>query len=483
MEQNYTLLIKRLCSLPSETAWVEFKHNKYDPEMIGQDISALANGAALAEKDYAYMIWGVDDSSHEILGTTFNLQTLKKGNEEIEAWLRRLLSTNAIFRFDQVEIDDKTVGVLSIQKAIRTPVTFQKIPYIRNGSQTKKLSDIVSLQEKLWSRLSQSKYETLVAVSGLSLEEALNAINYTKYFDSLGLVIPSGNDKIAHYLIEDAIIIKQDNGLYSLTNLAMLLFAKRLSDYPMLRHKAVRVVAYDGVNRLLIKKDTPPFDEGYAICLENVVKYIDAFLPGREVIDSIRHTESVYPIAAIREALANACIHQELSITGASILVEIFNDRVEITNPGVPLVNPDRIVDNPPRSRNESLSSLMRRMKMCEELGSGWDRIILECELSQLPAPRISIYDESTKVTFFERVNFSNMSEDDRLWSCYMHACIMYIQSSCLTNSSLRERFGLPVSSSASISRLIKLAIDKGMIKPLDSATAPRYMKYIPFWA
>lgn len=73
MEQNYTLLVKRLCSLPSETAWVEFKHNKYDPEMIGQDISALANGAALAEKDYAYMIWGVDDSSHEILGTTFNL--------------------------------------------------------------------------------------------------------------------------------------------------------------------------------------------------------------------------------------------------------------------------------------------------------------------------------------------------------------------------------------------------------------------------
>ena len=271
--------------------------------------------------------------------------------------------------------------------------------------------------------------------------------------------------------------------MYSLTNLAMLLFAKKLSDYPMLRHKAIRVVAYDGINRLNIKKNTPPFDEGYALCLENVIKYIDAFLPGKEVIDTIRHTEAAYPIAAIREALANACIHQELSISGSSILVEIFTDRIEITNPGVPLVNVERIVDNPPRSRNEALSSLMRRMSMCEELGSGWDRIILGCEFMQLPAPRIDIYEDSTKVTFFEKINYSNMSENDRLWSCYMHACIMFIQSSHLTNSSLRERFGMPVSSSGSISRLIKLAVDKKLIKPIDTSTAPRYMKYIPFWA
>ena len=483
MEHNYDLLVKRLRDLPNETPWVEFKHNNYDPEMIGKDISALANGATLSDRDYAYMIWGIDDETHEVLGTARNLQTIKKGNEDLEPWLRRMLSNNAVFMFKQIEIDGKSVGILSIQKAIKIPVTFQKVPYIRSGSQTKKLADVVSLQEKLWAKLSQSKYETLKAVSNLTLEDALQAIAYTKYFDLLGLTVPSGSEGIAHYLIEDSLLMKQDNGLYSLTNLAMLLFAKRLSDYPALRHRAIRVVAYEGINRLNIKKNTPPFDEGYAVCLENVIKYIDAFLPGREVIDTIRHKESAYPIAAIREALANACIHQELSISGASILVEIFSDRIEITNPGVPLINVERILDNPPRSRNEVMSSLMRRMNMCEELGSGWDRIILECEFMQLPAPRITVYEESTKVTFFEKINYSNLSEEDRLWSCYMHACIMYIQSSALTNASLRERFGIPISSSGSVSRLIKLAVERNLIKPLDSKTAPRYMKYIPFWA
>ena len=149
----------------------------------------------------------------------------------------------------------------------------------------------------------------------------------------------------------------------------------------------------------------------------------------------------------------------------------------------MPLINGERILDNPPRSRNEVMSSLMRRMNMCEELGSGWDRIILGCEFMQLPAPRITVYEESTKVTFFEKINYSNMSEYDRLWSCYMHACIMYVQSSAMTNTSLRERFGLQVSSSGSVSRLIKLAVERKLIKPLDSKTAPRYMKYVPFWA
>lgn len=483
MEHNFNLLVKRLRELPNETAWVEFKHNNYDPEMIGKDISALANGATLSDKDFAYMVWGIDDKTHEILGTARNIETLKKGNEDLEPWLRRMLSGNAVFTFNQIDIEGKNIGILSIQKAIKTPVTFQKIAYIRNGSQTKKLADVASLQEKLWEKLSQSKYETLAAVTDLTLEKALQAIAYTKYFDSLGLATPSVNESIAHYLIEDSLLIKQDNGLYSLTNLAMLLFAKKLSNYPALSHRAIRVVAYEGTNRLNIKKNTPPFDEGYAVCLENVIRYIDAFLPGREIIDTIRHTESAYPVAAIREALANACIHQELSISGASILVEIFSNRIEITNPGVPLINADRILDNPPRSRNEVMSSLMRRMNMCEELGSGWDRIILGCELMQLPAPRITIYEESTKVTFFEKIHYSNMSEDDRLWSCYMHACIMYIQSSALTNTSLRERFGIPATSSGSVSRLIKLAIERNLIKPLDSNNAPRYMRYIPFWA
>lgn len=184
-----------------------------------------------------------------------------------------------------------------------------------------------------------------------------------------------------------------------------------------------------------------------------------------------------------REAIANSLIHQDLYITGAAPVVEIFDNRIEVTNPGTPLVDVLRIIDNPPKSRNEKLASLMRRLKMCEELGRGWDRMVLACEAQHLPAPRIEVFQENTKVTLFSEISFSNISMEDKLWSCYLHACLMYIQGDALTNKSLRERFNVSETSAGSISRLIKETISQGKIKALDPDTAKRYMRYIPIWA
>ena len=75
---NLDKLVNELRKLPNETQWLEFKHNNYEPDMIGQDISALANSAAMYEKSCAYMLWGIDDKTHEIVGTDYNLQTLKR---------------------------------------------------------------------------------------------------------------------------------------------------------------------------------------------------------------------------------------------------------------------------------------------------------------------------------------------------------------------------------------------------------------------
>lgn len=99
--------------------------------MIGQDISALANSAALCEKSSAYMLWGIDDKTHEIVGTDYNLQTLKKGNQELENWLRSLLSRNADFEFHTVPMNGKNVGVLIIYRAANQTVMFEKVDYIR----------------------------------------------------------------------------------------------------------------------------------------------------------------------------------------------------------------------------------------------------------------------------------------------------------------------------------------------------------------
>lgn len=139
----------------------------------------------------------------------------------------------------------------------------------------------------------------------------------------------------------------------------------------------------------------------------------------------------------------------------------------------------NRIIDNPPKSRNEKLASLMRTLRICEELGTGWDKIVIACELMQLPAPKIEIYEDSTKVTLYSHIPFTNLSTEEKLWSCYLHACIKYVQNENLTNSSLRECFALPESSSGSVSRLIKEAVNKQMIKPFDPDTAAdrRYSK------
>lgn len=125
----------------------------------------------------------------------------------------------------------------------------------------------------------------------------------------------------------------------------------------------------------------------------------------------------------------------------------------------------------------------MRRLKMCEELGSGWDRIALECEIMQLPAPKIVLYEENTKVTLFSGLPFASIPHEEKLWSCYLHACIKYLTHEGLTNSSLRQRFGLGDTASAQISRLIKEAVSIGLIKLFDENTAPKHMKYIPAWA
>ena len=105
--ENLELLVNRLRALPNETTWLEFKHNNYTPDMIGEDISALANSAALAEKNCAYMIWGIDDNTHEIVGTEFDQYSKLSGNQEIESWLRNLLSKNADFEFRSLIMNDK----------------------------------------------------------------------------------------------------------------------------------------------------------------------------------------------------------------------------------------------------------------------------------------------------------------------------------------------------------------------------------------
>ena len=142
-------LLKELLALPKETEWVEFKLNNDDPQEIGEYLSALSNSAVLAGKSKGYLVWGIENTTHGIIGTKVDLKHQKKGNEELESWLLKLLSPKIDFHFYETQIDNKRVVILEISRATNNPVQFQGHEYIRVGSYKKSLKDFPEKERTL----------------------------------------------------------------------------------------------------------------------------------------------------------------------------------------------------------------------------------------------------------------------------------------------------------------------------------------------
>lgn len=484
MPQNLSDLIDRLVALPTETEYVEFKESYSEPDKEGEDICALANSAAFHGVRAAYKIWGIIDSTHEIKGTSFNPRTKKKGNQPLEIWLRRMLSDNAHFEFTQTTYRNKNVVVLKIWPATTHPVRFKGTAYIRSDSSTQALVPGSKRETELWKRIQREDFEGLIAAEDLEIETVFDLLDYAAYFDLLGMPRPTDLRLAFHYFVEDGLAIEQDDGHAAITNLGAILFANRMSQFPLIRRKALRIIRYTGNGRACDRRERI-MERGYALDLSAAYDFIDGALPTTEEISGTRRdARNAFPQTAIRELIVNALIHQDLSITGTGPMVEIFNNRIEFTNPGTPLVRIERIVNDPPQSRNEKLSALMRRLGYCEEAGSGWDIIIEGCEDYLLPAPIIDASSGiSTRVTLSAHKDYRNMTPDERLDACYWHACVSYGRGEYISNSTLRNRFGLKATNTSQISRLLKEAVEKPLIKPLDPSTSPRYMVYIPYWA
>lgn len=478
-----TGIVHELRKLPAEIEWVEFKHNRAEPEEIGEYISALANAAALLGKVNAYLVWGVDNETHDIIGTTFNPAVTKIGNEELESWLLRLLDPKINFRFYSLEIHDKRVVLLEIGAAFRHPVRFKKQEFIRVGSYKKKLADYPEKERSLWRVFDQIPFERGIAAEHTSSENVLRLIDYPTYFDLLELPLPDGRAAILDALARDELIHLSDAGDWNITNLGAILFAKKLDDFPGLRRKAIRVIHYKGRGRVETLREQVG-GKGYANGFEGLIGFIMALVPTHEIIEQgLRRTIPMFPELAVRELVANALIHQDLFVTGTGPMVEIFEERMEITNPGEPLVDTQRFVDSPPKSRNETLASLMRRFRICEERGSGIDKVVAQVEFYQLPAPYFEVPEGFTRAVLFAQRPLAQMDKSDRIRACYLHACLKWVMRDYLANASLRERFGVDEQNKAAISRYIREAVEDGAIKPYDAGASKRLMKYVPFWA
>lgn len=477
-------LLHELCSLPVETEWVEFKCNKVDPYEIGRNISALANSAALCGKTNAYIVWGISDESHDVVGTDFTPSTEKKGNEALENWLLRLLNPQVNFRFREFDRGGKRVSLVEIPRATHRPLQFQGVEYIRIGSYTKTLKDHPERERQLWKTFDETPFEKRAAVENVSATEVLSLLNHQSYFDLLHLPVSDGRNHSITRLAEETMICRAEDGGWNITNLGAILLARNLNDFSQLARKIVRVVEYDGDGRIRTKREFPG-QKGYASGFEELIGLLKGMLPENEVIKEARRTSvPMYPELAIRELVANLIIHQDFTPTGTGPMIEIFDMRIEFTNPGVPLIDTRRFLDIPPRSRNEGLASFLRRAGICEERGSGVDKIVSQTEFYQLPAPVFEVVGEHTRAVLFAHKPFSAMDKTDRTRACYLHACLQFVERKQLTNASLRRRFGIDEKNRAQVTRVIGDAVDEGLVKPFDPENASRkHAKYVPFWA
>ncbi len=476
-------LVEELRKLPRETEWVEFKHNNTDPDMIGERLSALANSAALEGKTNAYLIWGIEDETHNLVGSSFKPDSQKVGNEALENWLLRSLTPKIDFSFHYLSIEEVPVVLLQVPRANQTPVQFKGTEYIRVGSYTKKLKDHPERERNLWRIFEQIPFEELTAKENCSAEEVVRLLDYPGYFDLMGLDLPTNRNHIIERLQKENLIAPTDSDSWNILNLGALLFAKELSAFSSLSRKALRVIHYKSDNRLETLHEQIG-NRGYATGFEGLIGFINARIPHNEVLGTaLRKNLPMFPEVSIRELVANALIHQDFFQTGTGPMIEIFDSRLEITNPGIPLIDTDRFLDSPPKSRNEALASLMRRVGICEERGSGIDKVVHETEIFQLPAPIFETTPEHTRTVLFAHKEFETMTTTERVHACYLHACLRYLMHDYMTNESLRNRFGLTDDKIARASRIISSAKEKGLIVPAEAGQSNKFARYLPHWA
>lgn len=315
-------------------------------------------------------------------------------------------------------------------------------------------------------------------------DKVVQLLDTQSYFDLLKLPYPATRDAVLDRFEREKLICRRES-LWCITRLGAVLFAKRLDDFDGLARKAPRVVVYSGQNKLATRLDKS-VAKGYAAGFEGLLEFVNEQVPSNEVIgQALRQEVKMFPSIPIRELVANALIHQDFTETGTSVMVELYADRMEITSPGRPFISTDRFIDEY-QSRNERLADLMRRLHICEEKGSGIDKVIAAAEAFQLPAPDFRANERQTISLLFAHKEFEDMDRSDRIRACYQHCCLRYVMNQKMTNQSLRERFKLAESKSGTVSQIISATLESGKIKADSTgsgAASKRYSRYVPAWA
>jgi ATP-dependent DNA helicase RecG len=321
-----------------------------------------------------------------------------------------------------------------------------------------------------------------IIASSLGASDVLDLLDYKTFVSFSGLPdIDNSSEKLQQ--LTQRKLIRRDAAGYEITNMAAILLAKNLDDFPSISRKAARLVVYNSEGKLDPKIEIEG-KKGYAAGIQGLMRTCLQHIPQNEVVrDALRQVVPLFPVKPLRELVVNAFVHQDFALTGAGPMVEVFPNRIEVSNPGNPIIPVNRFIDGH-RSRNESLAVVMRFLKLCEERSSGVDSVIGAAELYQLPAPEFIVgYNDLTAIVHGHR-DFRLMTPDDRIRACFQHCALRFVLRQQMTNESLRARFGLADDKADSVSKIISATVDAGLIKvDPTSGGSRRFARYLPAWA
>jgi ATP-dependent DNA helicase RecG len=386
-------LVDRLCALPSETEWLEFKRDNADPQVIGEYLSALANEACLCGQSRGYLVWGVDDATHRVVGTRFDPYVAKaKGNQDLLPWLAALLHPNPGIDVRVVAHPDGRVVLMEVGPARDRPTTFGGRAWCRAGASKTDLSRHPEKERALWTRGNDWSAEVCERATLADLDPDAVA----KARSQFRVKHPAQADAVSGWddrtFLNKARVLRQG----AVTNAALLLLG--LPEAATLLTPAVAKISWilkDAQNRELDYEHLgPPFLLAGDRLLKRVRNLTVRALPSGTLFPQ---EITQYDPWVLREALHNSIAHQDYR-RHARITVVEFPDRVLITNAGTFL--PGRvetvIEQDAPQLfyRNPFLADAMVELNLIDTQGGGIKRMFETQRRRSFPLPD---YDMSTE--------------------------------------------------------------------------------------
>ena len=356
---NLQKLVTELCGYSDELEWFEFKENWFEPETLGEYVSALSNAAAFHHKNFAYFVWGINDKTHEIVGTSFN-QYSHYHQEPYQNYLARNLSPSISFSFEDENINGARVVVLIIPAAEGIPTSFKEKRYIRIGSSKVNIRDYPKREIQLF-KILDGREETIETRAAKYQELTFSKL--FGYYGSKGIILN-------RQTFEKNLGLRNAHGEYNV-------MAQLLSDDS---HMPLRVSIFEGKTKGSNLFSVREFGND---CL---LYSLDAVLRYGDVLNLIQTDESdriverkevpLFDNKAFREAVINAILHNRW-VDGNEPMISVFLDRIEILSRGtIPTAQTEEgffLGESVPV--NEKLSEIFLQLHISEKSGRGVPKI------------------------------------------------------------------------------------------------------------